>query len=187
MLQYSSGLNSRISFFSINNHFFKATDCTRPKTQTFLTLRHKIGLIEYPTKRSKMRRACCASTKSTLMVLGSLNAAFTASLVISLNTTRFFYLLNQGQEDKLNAKQLLHLLGPDRCEIDFFSFFLQPLLNFFDDIAFSANRNIMRFIIIFQYQSPFLLFLVNRECDQHWQPPCSFFLDIFFNCFGFGR
>ena len=87
-----------------------------------MTLRHKIGLIEYPTKRSKMRRACCASTKSTLMVLGSLNAAFTASLVISLNTTRF-YLLNQGQEDKLNAKQLLHLLGPDRLRDRLFQLF----------------------------------------------------------------
>lgn len=69
-----------------------------------------------------MRRACCASTKSTLMVLGSLNAAFTASLVISLNTTRF-YLLNQGQEDKLNAKQLLHLLGPDRLRDRLFQLF----------------------------------------------------------------
>ncbi len=88
MLQYSSGLNSRISF-SRSIIIFKATDCTRPALKPFLTLRHKIGLIEYPTKRSKMRRACCASTKSTLMVLGSLNAAFTASLVISLNTTRF--------------------------------------------------------------------------------------------------
>ena len=119
MLQYSSGLNSRISFS--RSIIILKQQIAHDRTQTFLTLRHKIGLIEYPTKRSKMRRACCASTKSTLMVLGSLNAAFTASLVISLNTTRF-YLLNQGQEDKLNAKQLLHLLGPDRCEIDFFSF-----------------------------------------------------------------
>ena len=68
---------------------FKAIDCTRPADSPFLILAHKIGEIEYPTNRSRTRRACWASTKFISIDRGVLNAFLTVSLVISLNTTRF--------------------------------------------------------------------------------------------------
>ena len=40
------------------------TLCTRPALSLGLTLRHKTGLRSNPTRRSKMRLACCAFTKS---------------------------------------------------------------------------------------------------------------------------
>ena len=79
----------------------RAIDWTRPADNPFLTFFQRIGLIEYPTKRSKIRRACCASTKSTSILRGSLNAFLTASLVISLKTTRF---LSSKGRPKICAK-----------------------------------------------------------------------------------
>ena len=68
--------------------------CTRPALKPFFTFFHKIGEIVYPTKRSKIRRACCASTKSISNFLGFLNASFTASFVISLNSTRIGFVVS---------------------------------------------------------------------------------------------
>ncbi len=42
----------------------------------------------YPTRRSSTRRACCALTRSILIVRGCENASATAGAVISWNTTR---------------------------------------------------------------------------------------------------
>ena len=94
MVQYSSGLKSFISF-SRSMINLRATDCTRPAESPFLTFFQRIGEIEYPTIRSKTRRACWASTKSISIWRGSLKAFLTASLVISLKTTRFFSLASK--------------------------------------------------------------------------------------------
>src|SRR3989344_5903592 len=60
-VQYSCGTNALISRSrsTINR---SATDCTRPAESPGCTLRHKSGDSAYPTSRSKIRRACCAST-----------------------------------------------------------------------------------------------------------------------------
>ena len=68
----------------------KATDCTRPADNPFY-LFHNTGEMLYPTSRSKIRRACCASTKSISISRGCLKLSFTASFVISLNTTLFSF------------------------------------------------------------------------------------------------
>ena len=85
--QDSSGLNHWISLsFSIIN--FTATDCTRHADNPRLILVHNTGEIENHTSLSNTRRACCASTKSILSVLGFCTACCIASFVISWNTIR---------------------------------------------------------------------------------------------------
>ena len=84
--QYSLGLKALISSSrSTTNR--SATDWTRPADWAPATLLRINGLSLKPTKRSRMRRACCASTSWWSIWRGSLNASMTASLVISWKTT----------------------------------------------------------------------------------------------------
>jgi hypothetical protein len=65
-----------------------ATVCTRPALSPFLTVFQSTGLALYPTRRSRTRRACCASTFLLSMSMGFAMDRCTASLVISWNITR---------------------------------------------------------------------------------------------------
>ena len=62
-----------------------ATLCTRPALKLFCIpiLRQSTGLNSNPTILSKIRRACCASTKSILINLGLSTAFLIAGAVIS--------------------------------------------------------------------------------------------------------
>ena len=86
IVQYSSGIKSLISF-SRSMIRRSATDWTRPALKPFYFF-HNIGLILYPTRRSRILLACWASTRSILIMRGCLNDSLIASFVISLNTTR---------------------------------------------------------------------------------------------------
>src|SRR5450432_4032736 len=59
-VQYSTGRKALISA-SRSTTSRTATDCTRPADSPRLTLVHRTGLIWYPTRRSRIRRACCDS------------------------------------------------------------------------------------------------------------------------------
>ena len=61
---------------------------TRPALSEGRILRHNTGLSSNPTKRSRMRRACCAFTRSASTVLGDSMALRMAGLVISEKTMR---------------------------------------------------------------------------------------------------
>ena len=67
---------------------FTATDCTRPADSWGFTLRHSTGDSSKPTRRSRMRRACWAFTRSTSSVRGCANAFSMADFVISWKTMR---------------------------------------------------------------------------------------------------
>ena len=62
--------------------------CTRPADLPPGTLRHTTGLSSKPTMRSRICRACCASTSCISTVRGCLMAASMAGLVISWNVMR---------------------------------------------------------------------------------------------------
>ena len=64
------------------------TLCTRPALREGRIFRHNTGLNSNPTKRSKIRRACCAFTRSASTVRGDSMAFKMAGLVISENTIR---------------------------------------------------------------------------------------------------
>ncbi len=88
MLQYSTGTNASISR-SRSTIRRTATDWTRPADRPGCTRRHRIGEMRYPTSRSRIRRASCASNSSMSIVRGWANASRIASFVISVNVTRF--------------------------------------------------------------------------------------------------
>ena len=75
----------------------RAADWTRPADRPSLTLSHSRGLISYPTRRSRMRRACWALTNCMSISRGCSNASSTACLVISWNTTRLGGFSNLSQ------------------------------------------------------------------------------------------
>ena len=85
--QYSSDLKALISF-SRSHTMRNATDCTRPALKPRCTFFHNMGLILYPTNRSRTRRACWALTLLTSTSVGFSIASVTAFFVISLNITR---------------------------------------------------------------------------------------------------
>ena len=87
--QYSSGLNARISS-SLSTMILTATDCTLPAESPLRIFWDKNGLSLYPTRRSKILLACCASTRSLSIALGCSMPVFTPVFVISLNSTRLF-------------------------------------------------------------------------------------------------
>src|SRR5699024_11792828 len=91
--QYSSGVKFSISF-SRSITIFKATDCTLPALNPFFTFFHNNGLILYPTKRSKILLACCASTKSVSIARLCLNDSLLLSFFFLLNTTLHSYCLS---------------------------------------------------------------------------------------------
>ena len=86
-VQYSSATKFSISL-SRSATIFTATDCTRPALNPLRTLLQSRGLNLYPTRRSMIRRVCCASTMALLMTRGCFRASFTALAVISWNSTR---------------------------------------------------------------------------------------------------
>ena len=86
--QYSFGTNAAIAR-SRSTRMRSATDCTRPADRPRRTLSQSSGLILYPTKRSRIRRACWASTLLASMSRGCSKASRIAFLVISLNRTRW--------------------------------------------------------------------------------------------------
>ena len=67
------------------------TLCTRPALSEGRILRQSTGLNSNPTKRSRMRRACWALTKSLSTVLGDSMAFRMAGFVISENTMRLVW------------------------------------------------------------------------------------------------
>ena len=90
-LQYSSGINALISS-SLSPMIRRATDCTRPALSPRFTFAHNSGLIRYPTIRSRILLACCASTRFISISLACLSDAFTAVFVISLKVIlRIFF------------------------------------------------------------------------------------------------
>ena len=92
MLQYSSGLNLRTSC-SRSQIKRTATLCTRPADNPRFTFFQRIGLIWYPTKRSRMRRACCDSNFFKSRSRGLARASCTPFFVISwINTRRILSL-----------------------------------------------------------------------------------------------
>ena len=84
----SSGLKAAISRSrsTINR---AAGVCTRPALSPPATFLHNTGEIRYPTIRSRIRRACCALTRSILIGCGCLKASCTSALVTASNVTRF--------------------------------------------------------------------------------------------------
>ena len=92
MFQYSCGMKLSISF-SLSTISFTATDCTLPADSPLFTFFHSSGLILYPTILSSTLLACCASTVSMSMFLGSCIAFCTAVFVISLNVTLVIFSL----------------------------------------------------------------------------------------------
>src|SRR3990170_2366179 len=87
-LQYSTGTNARISR-SRSARSRTATDWTRPAERPRWTFRQRRGERLYPTRRSRTRRACWASTFFWSILPGCANAALIARAVISLNVTRY--------------------------------------------------------------------------------------------------
>ncbi len=83
IVQYSSLVNCSISR-SRSTTRRVATDCTRPaESQRRESFCHNNGDNLYPTKRSRTRRACWASTNFISMVRGVSNACAIADSVIS--------------------------------------------------------------------------------------------------------
>ena len=78
----SSGSNARISR-SRSTRSFTATDWTRPAERPERTLRQRTGEASYPTIRSRIRRDCCALTRSRSIFHGFSNASKILSFVIS--------------------------------------------------------------------------------------------------------
>src|SRR3990172_5797378 len=89
-LQYSTGTNARISR-SRSARSRTATDWTRPAERPRWTFRQRRGERLYPTRRSRTRRACWASTFFWSILPGCANAALIARAVISLNVTRYTF------------------------------------------------------------------------------------------------
>ena len=87
MLQYSTGTKARISR-SRSTISRTATDCTRPADRPGRTFLHRIGLIRYPTRRSRIRRASWASTSFRSIARGCRTDSRIASRVISVNVMR---------------------------------------------------------------------------------------------------
>ena len=69
---------------SLSQIIRSATDCTRPALKPLFTFTQRSGLIVYPTIRSSILRACCASTRFISRSRGCLMEFFTAVFVISL-------------------------------------------------------------------------------------------------------
>ena len=86
--QDSSGVKSRICF-SRSTTSLVATLCTRPALSPEATFFQRIGETRYPTIRSTIRRACCASTRGMLILRGFSKARCTSDLVIASKVTRF--------------------------------------------------------------------------------------------------
>ena len=86
-LQYSTGTKAAISRFR-STMSRRATDCTRPAERPGRTFFHRTGESRYPTSRSRIRRACWASTRRRSMARGLWKASRIASRVISVNVTR---------------------------------------------------------------------------------------------------
>ena len=76
-----------------------ATDCTRPAERPGLIFFHRSGETLYPTRRSRILRACWASMRGRSISPGSLSASSTALFVISLNVMRW----NRSRSDRLRA------------------------------------------------------------------------------------
>ena len=87
MLQYSTGVNARIAR-SRSTMRRRATVCTRPADSPVRMLRQRIGLALYPTSRSRIRRACWASTFRSSIFCGLAMARSTPLRVISSKSTR---------------------------------------------------------------------------------------------------
>ena len=87
-VQYSCASNFSISSSRSTNKR-SAGLCTRPAESPCCTLRHNSGDKLKPTRWSKARRACWASTKSPDSWRGFAIASETARCVISWNTTRY--------------------------------------------------------------------------------------------------
>ena len=75
-------VNSRISR-SRSTINLTETDWTLPADNPARTFFHSTGDNSYPTKRSRMRRACWASTRFISTVLGFFMASSIAGFVIS--------------------------------------------------------------------------------------------------------
>ena len=73
---------------SLSTNKRTATDWTRPADNPGLTLRQRRGDNSNPTRRSRMRRACWAITRSTSIRRGLATALVMAGLVISWKTIR---------------------------------------------------------------------------------------------------
>ena len=84
----SSGLNAAISR-SRSTIKRVAGLWTRPALRPPATFFHRTGETRYPTTRSRIRRACCASTRFISIDLGRENASATSDFVTASKTTRF--------------------------------------------------------------------------------------------------
>ena len=87
-VQYSTGTNASISL-SRSQMIRRATVWTRPAESPRQIFFQRRSDTSYPTRRSMIRRACCASTSRESISPASCIAASTAFLVISLNRTRW--------------------------------------------------------------------------------------------------
>src|SRR6266404_143652 len=163
-VQYSTGLNARISR-SLSTSSRSATVCTRPAEIPFFTVFQSTGLALYPTRRSRTRRACCASTfRSSIWPAFAIKLHRVARDLVKENAPHWctvfrLYLLRDMPRDGFT---LAVRIGRQK----YLARILRRALEIGDRLLLSRDGHVLRLEAVFDVDPHFLLGQIAHVTDR---------------------